>query len=154
MKKITYILVVLMLLCAVGVDAKSKKEKKTKAPKKEKVAKSEYKKANVFIFGFSASFNDSIVYMTNIDELKGVDVEKKSKFLRNREDYSDQLKTYLKGTGVKNPTCVVCFAEKRKNAEKKYFDFKKRYTGGKAKGYVMVNIDHDSFNFKEIENND
>lgn len=145
---------VLMLLCAAGVDAKSKKAKKAKAPKKEKVVKSEYRKANVLIFGFSASFNDSIVYMTNIDELKGVDVEKKSKFLRNREDYSDQLKNYLKGTGVKNPTCVVCFAEKRKDVEKKYFNFKKRYTGTKAKGYVMVNVDHDSFKFKEIENND
>ena len=50
-----------------------------------------YKPAKVYMFGFAASFNDSTVYMTNIQKVDAYLANDRTKFLANREDYSYQL---------------------------------------------------------------
>lgn len=54
------------------------------------------KQADVYMFGVSCSFNDSIVYLTNIQEVKGAYIEdRREHFLVNRNDYSSQLKNFF-----------------------------------------------------------
>lgn len=49
----------------------------------------------IYIYGFSASFNDSIIYLTNIQELDSAWIDDKNDFLLNRSDYSYQFKNYF-----------------------------------------------------------
>lgn len=83
-----------------------------------------------YICGFAASFNDSTVYLTEIQSFDSVLVDSKTKFLTERESYSYQLKEYLKSVGFTNPTCITLFAFKRSDIEKKYLKLKKKYTKG------------------------
>ena len=53
------------------------------------------KMPKMYMFGFSASFQDSIIYMTDVQEIEGVWYDTKTKFLLGREHYSYQLKEYL-----------------------------------------------------------
>ena len=78
------------------------------------------------IFGFATSFNDSTVYLTEIQYVDSAYIGK-SNFLFSRENYSYQLQNYLKSKGIANPTCVTTFAKKQKNIEKKYLKMRKRY---------------------------
>ena len=76
-----------------------------------------YKPAKVYMFGFAASFNDSTVYMTNIQKVDAYLANDRTKFLANREDYSYQLRYYLQNNGlVSYPTCVTMYAENENKA--------------------------------------
>ena len=106
----------------------------------------------VFMFGFAASFNDSTVYFTDIQEVDSVWLETKNKFLYSRDNYSYQLKDHLKEIGQEHATCLVVFAEKKKDAEKKYVKMRKRYVSNK-KGQHLYNIKYinaNDFRFKGI----
>lgn len=89
-------------------------------------AKSELQK--VYIFGFAASFNDSTVYFTNVQQLDSAWVDNKSKFLLSRENYSGQLSNYFAGIGLQNKVCLITFDVKQKKAEKKYTKMVARYS--------------------------
>lgn len=106
----------------------------------------------VFMFGFAASFNDSTVYFTDIQEVDSVWLETKNKFLYSRDNYSYQLKDHLKEIGQEHATCLVVYAEKKKDAEKKYVKMRKRYVSNK-KGQHLYNIKYVNsadFKFKGI----
>ena len=86
-----------------------------------------YKPAKVYVFGFAASFNDSTVYMTDIQQVDAYLVNDRTHFLANREDYSYQLRSYLQDNGLEHyPTCVTMFAENEKQAMKKYVKLRNR----------------------------
>lgn len=106
------------------------------------------KPTRLFLYGFAASFNDSIVYITNIEELDTAWVDAKTGFLYSRDNYSYQLRDYLRAKGVDHPTCITVYATTRKQAEKKYTSLKRRYT---AKGaYDIRYITEDEFTFSPI----
>lgn len=106
------------------------------------------KPSKIFLYGFAASFNDSTVYITNIEELDTAWIDVKTGFLYSRENYSYQLRDYLKSKGVAHPTCITVYATTRKEAEKKYTSLKRRYT---AKGaYDIRYITEDEFKFSPI----
>lgn len=86
------------------------------------------KPKTVYIFGFAASFNDSTVYFTDVQQLDSAYIDSKTKFLYGRTDYSYQLRDYLAEHEFPNATCVTSFALTRKEAEKKYLALRKRYT--------------------------
>ena len=50
------------------------------------------KKTRVYVYGFAASFNDSIVYFTDIQTLDSATIASKSGFLYGRDNYSYQLR--------------------------------------------------------------
>ena len=108
----------------------------------------------MYIFGFSASFSDTIVYFTPVMEVENVWIESKNKFLLGRQSYSRQLRDYL-GTRYNLPlrTCIVMFDKKRANAEKKLLKMKKLYTKGKdGKAHFDVRFLEDGeFKFKAID---
>ena len=94
-----------------------------------------YKPAKVYMFGFAASFNDSTVYMTNIQKVDAYLANDRTKFLANREDYSYQLRYYLQNNGlVSYPTCVT---------------MKNKYEKGKKK-YIVKSISDAEFSYKTI----
>lgn len=83
---------------------------------------------HMYIFGFSASFNDSTLYITDIQDVNNAWYDTKTKFLIARDNYSYQLKDYLTGQGHSNRVCLVMFATTKKKAEKLYSKLKKKYT--------------------------
>lgn len=108
----------------------------------------------LYIFGFSASFKNAMVYLTNLQELDSAWVDSKSKFLCARDQYSAQLKDYLAAT-INDPhrTCVVMFSTDKSKAEKKYMKLKRTYTD-KVKGkdgYEVNFIDSKDFQFTAVD---
>ena len=91
-------------------------------------ASAKLKQTKVYAFGFAASFNDSTVYFTDVQEIDSAWVNEGNHFLYSRENYSYQLRDYLKGQGVSYPTPITSFALKRKTAEKNLATFRKKYT--------------------------
>lgn len=107
------------------------------------------KPTKLYAYGFAASFNDSTVYITDIMEIDSAWVDARSGFLYSRDNYSYQLKAYLEQKGFQNPTCIISFAEKRKNAEKKYMKLRKKYT--KIPGaYTIKYLTEQEFRFNAI----
>ena len=68
MKSLRYILLLTVMLLTVGASAKSRKTEE------------------VYMFGLSASFKDSIIYVTDIQNVEGAWLDKKTKFLLNRDE--------------------------------------------------------------------
>lgn len=99
----------------------------------------------VYIFGFSASFTDSLVYMTNIQRLDSAWVDTKTDFLIDRPIYSDQLQSYLEAKGLENRTCVVFFNVKKKKAEDRFNEIKKSY--GKDSAVIVKMLETSDFKF-------
>lgn len=87
--------------------------------------------SQVYIFGFAASFNDTIVHFTEIQMVDSAKIEKKTKFLLGRELYSGMLREYLNQQQMPHRTCVVFYDTNRKKLQKKYIKMRKLYAGGK-----------------------
>lgn len=102
-------------------------------------------RTKVYMFGFATSFNDSTVYLTDIQELDSVWIMNKTKFLVGREQYTAQYKDYLLEANVENPTCVTFFSDKRSKLEKKYVAMRKRYSTGGA--YIMKDVTPSQFHY-------
>lgn len=112
MKFITrFLLMAVIMLSATSVQAKDK----------DKITKDAY------LFGMSASFSDSTVYITDIQKVYPAYFAPKTKFLYNRDGFSSQLKAYMKGLGVEHPTCITFYSQNKKKLEKKYAKIKRRY---------------------------
>ena len=103
----------------------------------------------IYAFGFAASFNDSTVYFTEIHEVDSVWINEKNKFLLNRSDYSYQLKSYFDAKGLTHRTCVISYALKRKDLEKRYEKMKAKYL--KKGNYRIEYIDPKDFRFEAVE---
>lgn len=89
-------------------------------------AKNEMRKA--YMFGFAHSFNDSIVYFTDIQEVDSAWFTSKKHFLVSRENYSYQLRDFLTSIGQNNRTCIVEYDFDRKKIEKKWNKLNTRYS--------------------------
>lgn len=110
-----------------------------------------YRPAKIYMFGFAASFNDSTVYLTDIQTVNAYLVNNRTKFLANREDYSYQLRNYLQSNGLEAfPTCITMFAENEKDATRKYLKLKERYEKSKKK-YSIKSLKDSQFKYTPIE---
>ena len=138
MKIIKYILLSLLLSAVMPADLQAKAVK-----------------TKMYMFGFSASFQDSIIYMTDVQEIDGVWYETKSKTLMERHQYSTQLKDFLTDNKeMPNRVCVVMFALTRKEAEKLFIKMRKEYTV-KAKGkYDVRYLTNTDFKFQPVDMSD
>lgn len=103
----------------------------------------------LYIFGVSASFNDSIVYITDIQILDSAWVDDKTGFLLQRNEYSNQLRSYFTSKGQLNRTCLVCFSDNQKKISKKYEKMKRRYQndGKRQKNFDYRELDEEDFKF-------
>ncbi len=112
-------------------------------------AMAENKRETVYMYGFAASFNDSTVYFTEIQQVDSAYIDSKTKFLYSRENYSYQLRDYLDAQGYKNATCVTSYALTRKEAEKKYLTLRKKYLGNS--GYNIKYLKESDFRYLPIQ---
>lgn len=106
------------------------------------IANAANKQTKLYIYGVVTSFNDSTIYFTDIMELDSAWVDSKTGFLYSRDNYSYQLRNYMRKNGVAYPTCITSYARKRKDIEKKYAKVKKKY------------IEKKEFNIKYIPANE
>ena len=107
----------------------------------------------MYMFGIAASFNDSIVYFTNIQEVSNAWIESKNKFLLDRQIYSNQLRDYLANKlQMPHRTCIVYYNTKRAKIEKKFIKLRSLYIQGKNKKkpshFEVRYIDNADFQFK------
>ena len=94
------------------------KDDKKKESKKKVVT-------DVYVWGVSLSFSDSIVYFTEIQHVDGAVIE--DKFLPNRHMYSYELKDYMSfEEGMPGRTSFIYFSDKRSDLEKKEQKVKKK----------------------------
>lgn len=108
----------------------------------------------MYIFGMAASFNDTIVHFTNVQEIDSAWIDSKSKFLQDREIYSLQLKNFLTNhKQMPYRTCLVVANKSRKKLEKKYKKFQKLYTQSKDKKqhYDIRYLDNSEFQFYTVK---
>lgn len=130
MKSIRYILLLAATFMTLGASAKSMKTDR------------------VYMFGFSASFKDSVIYVTDIQNVKGAWIDTKTKFLLPRDEYSQQLKIYLEETLQQSKrVCMVFFYLDKKKAEKKFLKLMKKY----QKGYDVRHVNVTEFKFDPID---
>ena len=105
-------------------------------------------KTDISIFGVAISVSDSVVYMTDMQEIGKVTVEKKTKFLVDRREYSNQLSEYISRTGDGRMTTLVSYNLKKKKAEKRYLKIKERFI---KDGYVVKYITKEEFAFTSVQ---
>lgn len=135
MRYLKYIVLTLFVCVAMGAEAKTVKAR------------------HMYIFGFAASFKDSVVYMTEIQDVQGALYDTKTKFLLGRDSYSDQLKTYFKEKmKLSDRVCMVMFSISKKKAEKKYLKLRKKYVGNKKRPstYEVRYVTTQDFEFETV----
>ncbi len=104
------------------------------------------KEKKVYAFGVAASFNDTVVYYTEIQMLDSVTLDKRG-FLPRREHYSYQLKNYLESKLAKSDyTCMIYFSENKGRLQKEAGKVKGKYAKGNMK---LQSIDPSDFSFEK-----
>ena len=117
----------------------------------QNVAAQKYQKVpRLYVFGIAASFNDSVVYITDIQQVDSAWMATKTKFLLGRNNYSNQLKEFM-ATKKKeeNRTCISYYAYERKKIEKKYLKAKNKYT--KKGDFDVRYITSEDFRYQPVE---
>ncbi len=106
------------------------------------------KKQMVYVFGVSASFTDTLVYFTPIQELDSVAL--KDTFLPAWDMYSYQLKNYLEQRkGLTDRTCMVYYSDNKKKLLKQAAKIRSKYL--KKKSISLKEIDPAEFVFLREE---
>lgn len=110
---------------------------------------------HMYMFGFAASFVDSTLYLTDIQDVEGAWYNTKEKALMGRDSYSYQLKEYMsEKMGQPNRVCLVIFATTMKKAEKKYQKLKKKYMSSDGVIHGMKYLSAPDFKFTAVEVDD
>lgn len=109
-----------------------------------------------YMFGFVASFNDSTVYFTDIQEVDSVWFYQKKKILAGRSNYAYQLRDYFaQQRDQPKRTCVVICNQKRKKVEKIYTKMMKMYTSSKkGNTYDVRYVPLSEFKFESVNMDD
>ena len=108
----------------------------------------------VYMFGFSASFTDSIVYFTDVHAVDSVWINESNNFLDGRSIYANQLKNYLADElQMPNRVCIVMYGTEREKLEKEFLKMKRLYTV-KAEGkYDVRYLNTKEFKFQKLDIN-
>ncbi len=136
MRYLKYMLFTLLVSVAMGAEAK------------------QLQVPHMYVFGFAASFKDSVVYMTEIQDVQKAWYDTKTKFLLGRDNYAAQLKEHF-ATKMqqRDRVCVVVFAKTMKKAEKKYLKLRKKYIGDAKhpSTYEVRYITTQDFKFETVD---
>lgn len=107
-------------------------------------------KKTVYMFGMSASFNDSTIYFTPIQQVEGYITNDRYHFLVSREEYSYQLRNYFDNRGQTHRTCITFYSTNKKKADKQYERIKNKYTKKSKNKFDIVYLADDDFAFKTV----
>jgi len=109
--------------------------------------KKEKKDPTIYMCGFSASFSDSLVFITNIQAVDGAKLDKNG-FLINRQQYSYQLKSYLESKkDARNATCFVMYSSEKKAIMNKSNKLLNKYEKGHMS--IIKTVNEPEFKFTE-----
>ena len=104
----------------------------------------------IYMFGFAASFVDSVAYQTDIQQIDSAWLEPAHKFLVDRSLYSLQLQYYLESEeGRKNTICTVFFDKNPRKLLKRWSKVQRRYE--KADGLKLMPLPAERFKFRAEE---
>jgi hypothetical protein len=107
---------------------------------------------HMYMFGFSASFKDSTIYITDIQDVQGAWYDTRTKFLMGRDNYSYQLKEYMANQQQQpNRVCMVFFSTSKKKAEKQYLKIKKKYVEKAPGVYAVRYLNVSDFKFEAVD---
>lgn len=135
MKILKYILPTLLLAVLAVSPAEAKRVKKP-----------------VYIFGFSASFKDSVVYITDVQEVANAWTDTKTHFLLGRESYSSQLKDYFTNNMQQGDrVCLVFYAHTKRKAVQEFEKIKKKYTEKSKISYDVRQLPVADFRFEVVD---
>lgn len=101
----------------------------------------------VWAFGFAENLNDTLVYISPVQELVGAELEKGTEFLMFREDYAQQMKQKMESTYPGGYVCSVIYAKTKERAEKKYL--KVRREQRRRYQTLLIELTREEFQFKE-----
>ena len=107
----------------------------------------------IYMFGLAASFTDTIVHFTAIQEVDSAWIESRNGFLLERQVYSYQLRDYLdQQLNLPHRTCQVFYNVKREKLEKKLQKMLKLYGKGKdgKQHFVLQHLDPSQFQFRTV----
>ena len=108
------------------------------------------KQKQIYMIGIAMSHIDSVVFITDLQLVDSITIEKKTKFLMDRQLYSFQFQRYLEQTYECAPYVpAVFFGTSRKKMERRYLSLHKRYTQGRQLRVILV--DQSQFRFKAEE---
>jgi len=109
--------------------------------------KSEVDKTTTYMFGVGISFIDSVTYITNVQQVDGVTISRKRKFLMDRNLYSEQLQKHL---DADPPTgkfvTAIFFGPKKAGVTKKWNKVLHRHSNG-ADGQNLMLLQEADFKF-------
>ncbi|MCM1079502.1 MAG: hypothetical protein NC344_07815 [Bacteroidales bacterium] len=134
-------LFILSLLCVLTVCVCAKKSKTAKPSAKYSTT--------IYMFGVSASFNDSTVYFTDVQEVDSAYLVRKV-YLGGFRSYSDQMNSYFQSKTGERRTNTVYFKKQRARAEKTLAKLRKRYANS---GVVMQTVPASEFTFQGVRPN-
>ena len=101
----------------------------------------------VYLFGVATNFNDSTVYLTDVQHLDSIMLNPDGS-LPNYVGYALQLKVHLEGSlDERDQTCAVIYSDKKKKLEKRFIKMRKRYQENKDK--ILKRIGTDVFTFEK-----
>lgn len=129
----------MMLSCALGYAGK--KEKAPKEPKAVNVTQ------RVYLYGLSTSFNDSLVYVTEIQAVDSAYIQRK-KFLGGAKEYVEQMHQYFNGNVPERRTNTVFHYLTREKAEKAFLKLRKQY---EKNGMEFLQIPNHEFMFTAVK---
>lgn len=105
------------------------------------------KKTNVYMFGFAASYTDSVAYITDIQRVDSVTIDEKTDFLMDRNQYSFQLQQHVAQVHQKTGTVTAIYFDKKKAKIEKNA-LKVMQTCEKEKELKLM---HTDFRFQSVE---
>lgn len=73
----------------------------------------------VYAFGYAETLNDTVIYITQIQELEGAELDNKG-FIHFRESYDAQLQHYLMSVQNSHTMCITIYGTSRSKLEKKF----------------------------------
>lgn len=170
--RIIFLIAPLMLvsanLCAQDINdeekiaeyqAKALEKKQKKALEKQlQNAKIDTRKAEtyatpVYMFGVSAQFGDTIVYITDICEVDNAELTRKYDYLTFRSEYSYQFTQFLGDSyNCSNQTTSVFFDKNKKKLMKRFSKLVKRYMESKDMKAKMIGTDEFKFKVPDFAN--
>lgn len=99
------------------------------------------KPQRVYLFGVATNFNDSTVYITEVQHLDSIMLNPDGS-LPNYVGYALQMKVHLEGELEEiDQTCAVIYSDKKKNLEKRFLAVRKKYNVNKEKTVKLVGSD-------------
>lgn len=109
-----------------------------------------------YMFGFAASFNDTIVHFTDIQTIDSVWIDRKTNFLLGRNHYANQLRSYLTQQQMPHRTCIVFYDKKLNRLQNKFLKMKKLYADESKKNKshnIIKDISAHNFKFTAVNMN-